>query len=63
RTPMSARAQGDAEVLAEMREKQPLADGLIDADEIARAAVFLLSDDARMITGQVLTVDAGWHVR
>ena len=30
--------------------------------EVARAALFLLGDDARVITGEVLTVDAGWCV-
>jgi NAD(P)-dependent dehydrogenase (short-subunit alcohol dehydrogenase family) len=35
---------------------------LLDADEVARAAVFLLSDDARMITGQTIAVDGGWSV-
>jgi NAD(P)-dependent dehydrogenase (short-subunit alcohol dehydrogenase family) len=29
-------------------------------DDIAGAAAFLASDDARFITGQVLTVDGGW---
>jgi NAD(P)-dependent dehydrogenase (short-subunit alcohol dehydrogenase family) len=35
---------------------------LIDPEDVARTAVFLLSDDARQITGQVLPVDAGWSV-
>jgi NAD(P)-dependent dehydrogenase (short-subunit alcohol dehydrogenase family) len=30
---------------------------------VASAAVYLLSDDARFITGAVLTVDGGWTVR
>ena len=61
-TPMSERAQGNAEILNFMKHKQPLPAGLLDADEIARAAVFLLSDDARHITGQVMNVDGGWTV-
>jgi NAD(P)-dependent dehydrogenase (short-subunit alcohol dehydrogenase family) len=62
RTPMSARAQEDPAILERMRTKQPLCEGLIDPDDVARAAVFLLGDAARMITGDVLTVDAGWCV-
>jgi NAD(P)-dependent dehydrogenase (short-subunit alcohol dehydrogenase family) len=45
-----------------MRHKQPLPGGLLDADEIAEAALFLLSDAARYITGQVINVDGGWTV-
>jgi NAD(P)-dependent dehydrogenase (short-subunit alcohol dehydrogenase family) len=33
--------------------------GRIEAEDIARAALFLASDEARMITGQNLIVDAG----
>jgi D-xylose 1-dehydrogenase len=32
----------------------------LQPDDIARAALFLASDDAAMITGQSLIVDAGW---
>jgi len=35
---------------------------MIDAEEVARMALFLLSDEARSITGQVVMVDAGWSV-
>jgi len=35
---------------------------LTQADDIANACVFLLSDDARQITGQVIDVDAGNHL-
>lgn len=62
KTPMSLRAQTDENILAQMRLKQPLAGTLLEPDEIARAAVFLLGPGAGMITGQVLGVDAGWEV-
>jgi NAD(P)-dependent dehydrogenase (short-subunit alcohol dehydrogenase family) len=61
-TPMSARAQDDPEILEYMKVKQPLRGGLIEAEEVARAALFLLGEGARNITGDVLTVDAGWRV-
>lgn len=62
RTPMSARAQQNPELLEFIRTKQPLSEDLIEANDVARAAIFLLSDDARNITGEVLSVDAGWKV-
>lgn len=62
RTPMSLRAQSDPEILALMIQKQPLREDLIEADEIARAALFLLSSDSRSITGEIMTIDAGWKV-
>jgi NAD(P)-dependent dehydrogenase (short-subunit alcohol dehydrogenase family) len=62
RTPMSQRAQSDPKILELMKTKQPLAGDLIDAADVAKAALFLLSDDSRMITGDTLTVDAGWCV-
>jgi NAD(P)-dependent dehydrogenase (short-subunit alcohol dehydrogenase family) len=62
RTPMSARAQRDLDILDFLRVKQPLSEDLIEAEDVARAAVFLLSDEARYITGEVLSVDAGWRV-
>jgi NAD(P)-dependent dehydrogenase (short-subunit alcohol dehydrogenase family) len=62
RTPMSQRAQQNPELLEFMKKKQPLAEGMVEAEDVARTALFLLSDDARSITGQVVTVDAGWSV-
>ena len=61
-TPMSERAQNDPAILAYLREKQPLAGGPIEADAITPVALHLLSSEARMITGQVIAVDAGWSV-
>lgn len=62
RTPMSLRAQTDQSILEQMRTKMPLAGTLLDPEDVANAAVFLLSDEARHITGQVLGVDGGWEV-
>jgi len=62
RTPMSLRAQQNHDLLEFMKTKQPLSEDLIEADDVARAAIFLLSDDARAVTGEVMSVDAGWGV-
>jgi NAD(P)-dependent dehydrogenase (short-subunit alcohol dehydrogenase family) len=62
RTPMSRRAQQDEEILEFMKTKQPLAGGLIEPADIAETALFLLSDHARQITGQVIAVDGAWSV-
>lgn len=61
-TPMSARAQSDPAIVAYLRQKQPLADGPMEADAVTSVALNLLSRDARMITGQVIEVDGGWSV-
>jgi NAD(P)-dependent dehydrogenase (short-subunit alcohol dehydrogenase family) len=62
-TPMSRRAQDDPDIVAYLRRKQPLAlDGPIDADAVTDVALHLLSREARMVTGQVIGVDAGWAV-
>jgi NAD(P)-dependent dehydrogenase (short-subunit alcohol dehydrogenase family) len=61
-TPMARRAAGDAAIRAYGARKQPLAGEMMDPDEIAHAAVFLLSDESRTITGQLLKVDGGWSV-
>jgi NAD(P)-dependent dehydrogenase (short-subunit alcohol dehydrogenase family) len=61
-TPMSRRAQDDPSILAYLVDKQPLAGGPLDAGAVTAIALALLSDDARMVTGQVVTVDGGWSV-
>lgn len=61
-TPMSRRAQDDPEILGYLAGKQPLAGGPIDADAVTATALHLLSDEAAMVTGQVVAVDAGWGV-
>jgi NAD(P)-dependent dehydrogenase (short-subunit alcohol dehydrogenase family) len=60
RTPVSRPSEDHPELLEWIRKKQPLAGGMIDAEDVARVAIFLLSEDARSVTGEVLAVDAGW---
>ena len=62
-TPMSQRAQGDAEILEYIRTKQPLDGGRIGhPTDVDAAAVYLMSDESKFVTGQVLAVDGGWCV-
>ncbi len=62
RTPMSARAQQNREILTFIARKQPLYEDLIAADDVARVALFLLSDEAAAITGEIVRADGGWAV-
>jgi NAD(P)-dependent dehydrogenase (short-subunit alcohol dehydrogenase family) len=62
RTPAGERTQMLPELQEFVRKKQPLTGGMIDVEDVGRAALFLLSSGARAITGQVLTVDGGWRV-
>jgi NAD(P)-dependent dehydrogenase (short-subunit alcohol dehydrogenase family) len=62
-TPMAARAVNDPEIQKFIATKQPLDGGRIGrADDLDAAVVFLLSDAAKVVTGQVLSVDGGWCV-
>jgi enoyl-[acyl-carrier-protein] reductase (NADH) len=35
---------------------------MLDPDEVAKAAVYFLSDESRAVTGQTLAVDGGWSI-
>lgn len=62
-TPMAQRAATDEKIRRFVAAKQPLDGGRIGRPEDCDgAAVFLLSDAARYVTGQVLAVDGGWSV-
>ena len=52
---------GISGMLQHYRERAPLR-RTVDADEVADAAVFLLSSAGRGVTGEVLMVDAGYNV-
>jgi NAD(P)-dependent dehydrogenase (short-subunit alcohol dehydrogenase family) len=59
---MAQRAVRDPAILAFLRTKQPLVGGPGRPDDCSAAAVFLCSDAARLVTGVVLPVDAGWCI-
>ena len=61
-TPMATRAASDPHILEYAARKQPLAGSMLDPDEVAKAAVYFLSDESRTVTGQSLAVDGGWSV-
>jgi NAD(P)-dependent dehydrogenase (short-subunit alcohol dehydrogenase family) len=62
RTPMAGRAASDPATVAFAAWKQPLVGGFLEPEDVADAAAFLLSSEARGITGQVLKVDGGFSV-
>jgi NAD(P)-dependent dehydrogenase (short-subunit alcohol dehydrogenase family) len=62
RTPMSTRAQANERIQAFITHKQPLKGDFVEAEEVAKIALFLLSDESVPITGEVIRADAGWAV-
>ena len=62
-TGMSKRAQSNDHIRARLKTLQPLTGDFGMPEDVAYAALYLLSDEARFVTGSVLTVDGGWTVR
>ena len=62
RTPMAQRATESAETMAYLKDKQALTGDLGEASDCAAAALYLLSDASRFVTGVTLPVDGGWTV-
>jgi enoyl-[acyl-carrier protein] reductase I len=61
KTLAAAGISGFSNILGIYRERAPLRRN-VDAAEVAEAAAFLLSDRGRGVTGEVMLVDAGYHV-
>jgi NAD(P)-dependent dehydrogenase (short-subunit alcohol dehydrogenase family) len=63
-TPLNAhlRGPGNEEYTQMMINMTPTGIAFLDADDLAGTAVFLVTDDSKMIHGQIIHVDAGWSV-
>ncbi|MNY11227.1 3-oxoacyl-[acyl-carrier-protein] reductase FabG [compost metagenome] len=61
-TTMSERASKDEEIMEFMKRKQPLTGRMMEAKEIAGPALFLLSGQSAVITGETLVAAAGWDL-
>jgi NAD(P)-dependent dehydrogenase (short-subunit alcohol dehydrogenase family) len=62
RTPAGERTHVDPDFQEFLRKKQPLNSGMIEVADVARTALFLLGEESRAITGEVIHVDGGWRV-
>jgi NAD(P)-dependent dehydrogenase (short-subunit alcohol dehydrogenase family) len=59
RTPLTAALSAQPELEAQLVDRHPMG-RLGEAHEVARCALFLVSDDASFVTGAVLAVDGGY---
>ncbi len=62
-TPMAQRAVSDNQIMHFVKTKQPLDGGRPGyPEDITGAACYFMSDASRFTTGQVLSIDGGWHL-
>lgn len=62
-TPMAQRAAQDEVIQAFIKTKQPLDGGRIGLpSDLDGAAIYFMSDYSKFATGQILSVDGGWHL-
>jgi NAD(P)-dependent dehydrogenase (short-subunit alcohol dehydrogenase family) len=62
-TPMSQRAFSDEHIMKFITTKQPLQGGaLAQPSDLSGTVIYLLSDQAKLVTGQTIAVDGGWSV-
>jgi len=62
-TPMAQRAANDEAIQAFIKTKQPLDGGRIGKpSDLDGAAIYFMSDYSKFTTGQVFSVDGGWHL-
>lgn len=63
RTPMSERAQTDPTIQERLSELQPLTGDFGEPEDVAHAALYLVSERASFVTGTVFPVDGGWTAK
>ena len=56
------RGPGNEEYMALMKTLTPTGIDFLDAEDMTGTAVFLASDDSKMIHGETILVDGGWSV-
>lgn len=62
-TPMAQRAVMNEEIVNYVRSKQPLDGGRVgEPEDLDGAALWLMSDESRFVTGQLVAIDGGWTV-
>ena len=50
----------DHEALAQLQKWHAAMPAQLDPEDVAAAALFLVSDDSRRVNGALIAVDAGW---